>query len=488
MARRITAVLFALALLFALSGCHTEEGGGAFRFPLSGEPYSLDPQLSATDAERTVAAQLFEGLAGRDGEGRLIPAAAEWTVSADGRTYDFTLRQNCWSDGSPVTAADFVFALERTRDPATRSPYAGRLAGVTAEAVSDTRLTVTLPAPDETFLSSLAEGAWYPCPRAFFEQCGGRWGMEADSLLTNGPFTLSLWEHGTSLLLRKNADWHRAAEVAPASLRYVIGAEEGAAALESGALDGCRLAAGESAPTVLTAEDTLTFLFFNTTLSPLDSAAFRRGLRAAVDWEAVGAALPGPSAVSYVPPAAEGFSSSLTAPRCDGDAAKEMLAAALTEKGLTACPTLTLLCREGEASLRLAQYIVQSWQKHLGVYFSVEQVSDAALAARLSAGTYHLASADATPGGPTPADALLLFDGEAGEGNVARYANPAWAAAVRAAGTPEALAAEEKALFDACPAVPLCAVTRRFGLAKGVSGVTVAPFTERWRVTEARRN
>jgi ABC-type oligopeptide transport system substrate-binding subunit len=147
---------------------------------------------------------------------------------------------------------------------------------------------------------------------------------------------------------------------------------------------------------------------------------------------------------------------------------------------------LTLLCGEGEETRLLAQYILQSWQKNLAVYFTIEQVSEAELIARLTAGNYHLALAPATAAGDSPADALRLFAGEGGQ-NWARYRNTKWEKQLNSAGDLAALQAAEEALAAACPAVPLAAVPRVFAVAEDVSGVDVIPFTDRLDFTNARR-
>lgn len=90
------------------------------------DPQSLDPHKTSTVEEANIIRDMFSGLVVHDSKTNLIPGAAEsWTVSADGKVYTFKLRKDgVWSDGSPVTAKDFVFSLRRVVDPATASEYA----------------------------------------------------------------------------------------------------------------------------------------------------------------------------------------------------------------------------------------------------------------------------------------------------------------------------------------------------------------------------
>ena len=87
----------------------------------SADPESLDPHKTSTVYEAHILRDLFEGLVMQDQKADLIPGAAEsWTVSDDGKVYTFKMRTGAtWSDGSPVTANDFVFAWQRLVDPAT---------------------------------------------------------------------------------------------------------------------------------------------------------------------------------------------------------------------------------------------------------------------------------------------------------------------------------------------------------------------------------
>ena len=87
---------------------------------------SLDPHKTSTVEEANILRDLFIGLVAQDQDANLIPGAAEsWTVSPDGKVYTFKMRAGAtWSDGSPVTAGDFVFSWRRVVNPATGSEYA----------------------------------------------------------------------------------------------------------------------------------------------------------------------------------------------------------------------------------------------------------------------------------------------------------------------------------------------------------------------------
>ncbi|MFN9544852.1 MAG: ABC transporter substrate-binding protein, partial [Alphaproteobacteria bacterium] len=133
----IVATLFAAVLSFGLAVVPAEaakylnRGNGA-------EPKGLDPHQASGDPENQILGDLFLGLYTEDVNGKAVLGAAEKVdVSADGLTWTFTIRDHKWSDGKPVTSADFVFAWRRVLDPMTASEYASILFPVkNAEKVS----------------------------------------------------------------------------------------------------------------------------------------------------------------------------------------------------------------------------------------------------------------------------------------------------------------------------------------------------------------
>ena len=224
MKHRITAILLCIVLLLSFASCAKDSVGCFIYYPVYDEMTSLDPQIVASDTEKLIVTNCFEGLVRVDANGEIVAAAAErWNVSPDGRTYTFYLRSDAkWNitdytakemaDLLPegfapsVTADDFVFALQRALDPATgaadayllysidnaRDVHAG-LADVSqlgVRAVSSTQLEIRLSEPQSNFLFVLTECICMPCNRTFFEACGGRYGMMVRHFISNGPFYL----------------------------------------------------------------------------------------------------------------------------------------------------------------------------------------------------------------------------------------------------------------------------------------------------------
>ena len=171
------------------------------------EPASLDPAKAVGLPEIQVIRDLFEGLVNQDAKGNIIPGVATRWQSNDNRVWTFTLRDNArWSDGSPVTAEDFVYSWQRLVDPKTTSPFAwfAALAGISnaqniidgkaapqtlgVTAVDARTLRVQLDKPLPWFSNLTASFAFYPVQKANVES-GANW-TRPGNLIGNGAYVL----------------------------------------------------------------------------------------------------------------------------------------------------------------------------------------------------------------------------------------------------------------------------------------------------------
>lgn len=129
--------------------------GGSLTEGEVGSPRFVNPLLAISDSDRDLTALTYAGLMGLDGAGNLIPVLASgYTVSADGKTYTFTIRPNAkFSDGTPVTAADVVFTVQKAQDPGLKSPQYADWSGITATAVDTHTVQFILDKPYAPFLA-----------------------------------------------------------------------------------------------------------------------------------------------------------------------------------------------------------------------------------------------------------------------------------------------------------------------------------------------
>ena len=223
---------------------------------IASEPAKIDPALNSSVDGACLDVNLFAGLYTYDEDGNLQPDLADpenpYELSEDGMTYTFHLIDSVWSDGTPVTANDFVYAWNRCADPATGADYqymfdaiernADDTLNVTAE--DDHTLTVVLGSPCAYFLDLAAFPAYLPVKKDAVEAADpdgsnpGAWAAEA-GFVTNGAYTVTAWTHEESMVLKKNPSYHRADEVKIEELDFMLSADDTAiyAAFQSGDLD-----------------------------------------------------------------------------------------------------------------------------------------------------------------------------------------------------------------------------------------------------------
>ncbi|PYE87876.1 peptide ABC transporter substrate-binding protein [Phyllobacterium leguminum] len=194
------------------------------------EPQTLDQAHTSINIEEFILKDLYEGLTIYDASGKIVPGAAEsWTVSDDGTVYTFKLRPNAkWSDGSSVTAEDFVFSLKRVEDPKTAAGYANILYPIKnaqkvnkgevpvdqlgVKAVDDKTLEITLEQPTPFFLELLAHQTALPVSKASVEKNGAKF-VQPGVMVSNGAFKLAAHVPNDSLTVMKNPEYWDAANV-----------------------------------------------------------------------------------------------------------------------------------------------------------------------------------------------------------------------------------------------------------------------------------
>lgn len=194
------------------------------------EPDSLDPHKGEGTSGAAIRRDLFEGLVTTAPDGSLEPgAAASWTISEDGLTYTFHMREDArWSNGAPVTAGDFVFGLRRSVDPMTLSSYSQVLAPVLnaeevingrlppedlgVEAVDERTLVVRLKGPTPYFLELLTHSTTFAVYPPNVAEHGDRFARPGN-LVSNGAYVLDEWVVQSHVKLVKNPHYHGAENV-----------------------------------------------------------------------------------------------------------------------------------------------------------------------------------------------------------------------------------------------------------------------------------
>ena len=119
-----------------------------------GSPQFINPLLAISDADRDLSTLTYAGLMGLSGTGSLVPVLAEsYDISSDGKSYTFTLRKDAtFSDGTPVTASDVVFTIQKAQDSTLKSPEYANWSGVHVLEVDTRTVRFTLAKPYAPFL------------------------------------------------------------------------------------------------------------------------------------------------------------------------------------------------------------------------------------------------------------------------------------------------------------------------------------------------
>src|SRR5450830_1717204 len=245
-------LVFLVVVLLGTVSCKASKGGlQEVTYNLGAEPPGIDPGVTIGVPESTVEMQVFDGLTRLDSKNVPQPAMAKsWTISKDGKTYIFTLRDASWTNGTPVTAYDFEYAWKRALSPELASAYAwqayyiyggeafntsikvgskyyvqavdakgnpltktvgGKVVPVPSTKEIDTRknvgvialdaktLNVYLQSPTAYFLSLTAFPTYMPVCKTVVST-NDKWAADLTNYVTNGPFKLTQWSHNEKMV------------------------------------------------------------------------------------------------------------------------------------------------------------------------------------------------------------------------------------------------------------------------------------------------
>ncbi|MHB9144810.1 MAG: peptide ABC transporter substrate-binding protein [Symbiobacteriia bacterium] len=520
--KRTLTLLFVVLMVFGIvaagcgkSGATTapEKKPMVLNWNLGEEPPSLDSVLTTDTVSFEIINATQEGLT-RQQEGKPVEKgsglAKDWTVSPDGLTYTFTLRDAKWSDGQPVTAKDFEYAWKRALNPKTAAEYSYQLMylkgadalssidikaadadtkikaaldNVGVKAQDDKTLVVTLAAPTPYFTNLLSFITYMPQRQDIVEKYGDKYAAEADKMVYSGPYTIKDWTHESKMVLAKNPNyWDKdTVKIDTMNLVMIKDINTPVNMYEAGELDFIGvppefLAQYKSKGVVKTRADATTwYLQFNTRDAVFKNANIRKAFSLAVDrQEFVDKVLANGSVVAtaYTPPTINGAGAyrgtlvpDLLKPTADPEAAKAALAAGLKELGLTKLPKIAFLSGDNERAKKWAVAIQEMFKKNLGIEVNVETVAFKVRLDRMTKGQYQIVFAGwgADYNDPmTFIDMWVTTPVDNPGNNSAFYSNPAYDKDVQTAKSSgdnavrlPAMADAEKILMNELPIAPI---------------------------------
>ncbi|MBK0418902.1 ABC transporter substrate-binding protein [Leucobacter sp. CSA1] len=358
-----------------------------------GEPSSLDWVYAYADSDNTTLANMCEGLMRQNEDMTLSPALAEEVSHPDDLTTVFTIRQGVtfW-DGSPLTAEDVAFSLNRHMDDAVGSywsaPFYERVSSI--EVTGENEVTVKFTEPDALFERILSTAAGIIGSKAYVEQAGESYGTAGGGIMCTGPFAFDSWKSGSSITMRANPDYWDP-ELVPMietlELNFVTDESTIANSLISGDIDGAYMPPLSATEKLVQTGDDNFVLGLGTDWmairptdkeGPMQQLEVRQALSLILDREAVaqavfrGTAVPAstpiaPGAWGYAQDAWQAAADELPEPVFDVEQAKEVVDSA----GLEGSELSIAIPADSEAEGKVAE-ILTAGGSQIGLDITIE--------------------------------------------------------------------------------------------------------------------
>ncbi len=492
MKKKVISMLLAAAMTVSMvSGTvltvAAEETGKELSVQVGPNPETIDPALNSAVDGGNMLLHAFECLLTVDQEGKIAPGQAEsWEVDEeDGLTWTFHLRDGLkWSDGSDLTANDFVYSWRRVCDPEVAAPYAetvlgmvkgfdeaidGNLEALAVTAVDDKTLQVELSAPCTYFDSLAAFATLSPVQEATVEANGEAWAIDAATYVSNGPFYVTEWVPDSYILMSKNPYYWNADAIKLGSIRWNLIEDSNAAysAYQNGEVLMIKDVPTEEIPSLEGNEEFHVepiigtyYISYNDQVEPFNNPLVRKALNLAIDREYVANTLMQGTyspATNFMGPGwkdtdgtdfcekANGGQPYLSA-TADIEGAKAALAEAGYPDG-EGLPVLHYSTNDAGYHKVVAEYLQQAW-KEIGVDLEVEIVEWSSFTPQRRAGDYEIARNGWVGDYSDPSNMLDLLYSSNGN-NDGKYASEEYDAAMDIARSTIDVAERSAALHQA---------------------------------------
>lgn len=443
-------------------------GGLDLAVQIGPDPETVDPALNSSIDGGNMILHAFETLMTVDSENKIVGGQAEsFEVSEDGLTYTFHLRDGLkWSDGTPLTANDFVYSWKRLADPNTAAPYAGDMLGYVkgyeeaaagnldalgVSAPDEKTLVVELSVPCVYFSKLITHGSMVPVQEAAVEANGDQWTLNPETYVSNGPLKMIEWVPGSHITYAKNENYWNADKVTLNTLRFVLMEDTNASysAYKTGEVSMIKDVPTEEVPSLRGQEDFFIaptmgtyYISFQTQKEPFNNPDVRMALSLAIDRDYAGnTVMQGiyTPATNFVGPGisdAEDGSSfeevtrknnggdffNVTDHEADVAKAKELLAKAGYPDG-QGFPTIEYMTNDASFHKPLAEYLQSCWKETLGINMDIKIVEWSTFTPTRRAGDFQIARDGWAYDYDDPSNMLNLMKSTSGNNN-GKYNNP----------------------------------------------------------------
>jgi peptide/nickel transport system substrate-binding protein len=182
--------------------------GGELTYALATSPDSLDPHRSGLAVAVRAFRTIFDSLVVQEPDNSIKPwLATEWTVSEDGKSYTFKLRQDVtFHDGTPFNAEAVKYSFDRIIDPKTQARNSVALLRPyeSSEVLDEYTIKINLSTPSAAFLSNLSQAMLGIVSPTAAEKYGDQFGKNP---VGTGPYKFVSWTENADIVVGKNNDY-----------------------------------------------------------------------------------------------------------------------------------------------------------------------------------------------------------------------------------------------------------------------------------------
>ena len=419
------------------------------------DPPTLDPHITTDATSAQIIVEVFGGLVTIDPDLEIVPDLAEsWNVSGDGTVYTFNLRPDAkFHDGSPVTAHDVKWSLERATNPLTESPvadqYLGDIVGVKEKldgdatnisgvrVIDDHTIEMTIDEAKSYFLAKLTYPTAFVLDQENVEASPRNWFREPNG---TGPFRLQEYRVGETLVLGRNEHFHLGPPML-VEVEFILSGgtsmlmyendEIHVAGVGLADLDRLNDPSNELFPQLKTAPASFSvnYIGLNVNEPPLDDVKVRQALNYAIDKQEIASIVLGDlvePADGILPPNFPGYHEGVEGYTYDPERARQLLRESKYGDDLENIPPITITTPGSfgaNVSLDM-EVILQMWERNLGITAEFQQTEFATFLKDLHKGRFQMFDIGWIADYPDPENFLdILFHSESSN-NHTHYSNP----------------------------------------------------------------